>query len=713
MRDLAERNWNKEKKLGLRTLLILMGAIGMANLLADYLIGRFQLEIQMAEVLDSVLIVFLILPILGFFVFIPLRNNANQLKQAIDDYIAARDQAEEHEAGFRTIIENNSTAMALIESDQTISYINEEYCKMSGYERSEVIGERWHKLISPKDLDRLLAYNHKRFTNPGDAPEKYEFSYDHKGGEERRGLMSVSLLSNKKIIASIVDITERNRIADQLKAERDRGIDILENMSDAFISLDRNWCYTHMNAKAGEIAERDPREMIGRNIWTEHPEAIGLPFQLSYEKAMNEKVFIRMEEYYAPSGKWYENRINPTENGLAIFHSDITERKKNESELQKAKEKAEESDRLKSAFLANMSHEIRTPMNGIVGFANLLKEPELSGEVQMKYITMIGKSGKRMLNIINDIIDISKIESGQMSVNLATSVINEQLEYVYTFFKPEAEQKGIRLSFKNALSAGKSVIHTDREKVFAILTNLIKNAIKFSDSGTIEFGYIPGENYLQFYVRDNGIGIPAEKQNAIFERFIQADISDNKAYQGAGLGLSITKAYVEMLGGRIWVESEEGKGSVFYFTLPYNTIPEQKSRAQNTIPSKEVLSLDNKLKILIAEDDEIAETLISILVKGIAKEILIVRSGFKVIEACHKNPDIDLILMDIQMPEMSGYQATEKIREFNKEVIIIAQTARGFLGDRQKAIEAGCNDYIAKPIDKVELLALIHKYFKN
>jgi signal transduction histidine kinase len=213
-------------------------------------------------------------------------------------------------------------------------------------------------------------------------------------------------------------------------------------------------------------------------------------------------------------------------------------------------------------------------MNGILGFAELLKEPGLNGEEQQEYIRIIEKSGARMLNIINEIVDISKIEAGLMKIEMQRSNINEQIEYIYTFFKPEVEAKGMKLFFNTPLTAKEATITTDAEKVYAILTNLVKNAIKYSKEGTIHIGYhreeTDGRLFLQFYVKDTGIGIPTHRQYAVFERFIQADIEDRNARQGAGLGLSITKAYVEMLGGKIWVESQESVGSIFYFTLPYN-----------------------------------------------------------------------------------------------------------------------------------------------
>jgi len=251
------------------------------------------------------------------------------------------------------------------------------------------------------------------------------------------------------------------------------------------------------------------------------------------------------------------------------------EKEKRAAELVIAKDHAEQSDHLKSAFLANMSHEIRTPMNGILGFSELLKEPGLTGDQQQEYIKIIEKSGARMLNIINDIVDISKIEAGLMEINIKESNINEQIDFIHTFFKPEMDRKGIRFFSKKSLPLKEATIHTDREKIYAILTNLVKNAIKYTDEGSIEFGYnLKTESQikvLEFFIKDTGIGIPKHRQKAVFERFIQADITDKMARQGAGLGLSISKAFVELLGGKIWVSSEEGKGSTFYFTLPYKT----------------------------------------------------------------------------------------------------------------------------------------------
>lgn len=236
--------------------------------------------------------------------------------------------------------------------------------------------------------------------------------------------------------------------------------------------------------------------------------------------------------------------------------------------LQKAKEKAEESDRLKGAFLSNMSHEIRTPMNGILGFAELLKAPNLTGEKQQEYIQIIEKSGDRMLNIINNIVDISKIEARQMLTSISKVNINEQMDNIFNFFKPETDPKGIVLICEKKLRSSEEIINTDFDKLLSILTNLVKNAIKYTPQGSIEFGCEKNGKQLLFFVKDTGIGIPKDRQEAVFERFIQADISDVMAHQGAGLGLSISKAYVEMLDGKIWLESEEGKGSTFYFSIP-------------------------------------------------------------------------------------------------------------------------------------------------
>jgi PAS domain S-box-containing protein len=413
---------------------------------------------------------------------------------------------------------------------------------------------------------------------------------------------------------------------------------------------------------------------------------------------------------------WYEavaqNFLNNSLiNAVVVNVRDITRIKQTERELIKAKEVAEESDRLKSAFLANMSHEIRTPMNGILGFAELLKQPTLKGADQQKYIQIIERSGHRMLNIINDIIDISKVEAGLMKLDINQSNINEQVEYIYTFFKPEVQAKRLNFLLKTPLPANEAVVFTDREKLFAILTNLVKNAIKYTPFGTIEMGYELKAPFFEFFVKDTGIGVPEDRQTAIFERFVQADIEDRQVYQGAGLGLAISKAYVEMLGGKIWVESTIGKGSQFYFTIPWS----QNNQAESIIINQpDQLCIDPKalckLKILLVEDDPTSTFLLKEFTASYCKELIHTSNGIEAVSLFKQHNDFDLVLMDIQLPGQDGYNAIKEIRSINPKVLIIAQTAYGLAGDREKALEAGSNDYLAKPISGLKLMQCVVKH---
>lgn len=399
------------------------------------------------------------------------------------------------------------------------------------------------------------------------------------------------------------------------------------------------------------------------------------------------------------------------ENSNTELENKVKERTK---DLMLSKEKAEESERLKSAFLANMSHEIRTPMNGILGFSELLKNPQLSGEQQMHFISIIEKSGARMLSTVNDIIEIAKIEAGQMEVSFSTIDVVDEMKSLFEFFRPEAEAKGIRISLNMDTSKDKCQLVTDPNKFSSILSNLIKNAIKYTEEGSIEINCSLKGDEILYSVKDTGIGIPADRVLAIFNRFEQADISDKKAQQGSGLGLAITKSYVEMLGGRIWLDSWENSeddaiksGSVFYVTLPI--VKDEGARVEAKKRKKYTQHESEKCTFLIVEDDAISIQFVNVLLKDFAKELLYAQTGKAAVEFVKNNTRIDLVLMDVKMPEMDGYQATKLIKEYKPNLPVIMTTAYAYPDDEKKAKEAGCDGFIAKPINKSALFTVIEE----
>ncbi|HBZ25429.1 MAG TPA: hypothetical protein DEO54_04210 [Rikenellaceae bacterium] len=427
---------------------------------------------------------------------------------------------------------------------------------------------------------------------------------------------------------------------------------------------------------------------LGVPIFIEH-KAIGVMVVQSYsEKNAYDAKSMRLMEMIAHEIAIVMQRISMIEN------------------LIRAKERAEESDRLKTAFLANMSHEIRTPMNGIMGFLQLLNDVDLTSDDRQYYFEIINKSGERLLSTINDIIEISKIESGQLNVIYNNVNIKEILNFHYKFFINQTEEKGISLLLKNSEEIA-DVIVSDQHILDGILTNLIKNAIKFTDSGEIEVGTYLKDESIIFYVRDTGIGISKTRQEAIFERFVQADLDYKRPHEGSGLGLSIVKAYSHLMKGEVWVESEEGRGSTFYFAVPYIPVI-----LKQEIPSDKSIRADGERihKILIAEDDETSYKLLEKILSDEKFTIIHVWNGEEAVCVMRDDPEISMILMDLRMPLTDGLDAAKKIRQFNKTVKIIAVTVNAFSIDKEIALNSGCDDYVLKPVNKKLLTDIIEKH---
>jgi signal transduction histidine kinase/CheY-like chemotaxis protein len=389
---------------------------------------------------------------------------------------------------------------------------------------------------------------------------------------------------------------------------------------------------------------------------------------------------------------------------------DITERKLMESELKNAKLKAEESDRLKSAFLANMSHEIRTPLNGILGFSELLKHKNLTVEKRLFYIDIICSNGKQLLNVISDIIDISKIESGQITIDNNSFCPETMLSDLHEHLKTELKAKGkpkIGTRELPDLNLRNTSIVADEIHLKQVLMNLLSNAVKFTNTGQISLGYEIRKSNIEYFVSDTGIGIQAGFHKLIFERFRQANESASREHGGTGLGLAICKNLVELMGGKIWVVSTEGKGSEFRFSLPL-IISSVKVDPEIYSAKDYDYSWPGK-KILIVEDDNASMELLKETLRETYAVVYNADDGEKAL-LMHENINPDLILMDIRMPKLNGLEAIQLIRKTDPAVPIIAITAHAFVEDRINCKTAGADDYISKPVDQALLLSKIERF---
>ncbi len=399
---------------------------------------------------------------------------------------------------------------------------------------------------------------------------------------------------------------------------------------------------------------------------------------------------------------------NNTVIGFRGIMVDITEKKQYTEELKEQKLKAEQSDKLKSAFLANMSHEIRTPMNSIVGFSQFLTNPDLDEHTRLEYSDYIRNSSDLLLKIINDILDIAKIESGQLRITYSDFDINSLLNII------EIQANELNKNRKKNLLEIKIIkyfddkivyISSDQHRLEQVLINLISNAIKFTEKGSVEIGYRVTANVtIEFFVKDTGIGISSEMQGNIFERFVQAEDVNNKQYEGTGLGLAISKSIIELLNGKIWVESIKGEGSIFYFEIPF--ISKYSDSNPNNVMIRNIdidINCFKGKKIVVAEDVEYNFLFLHEGLKHLGMEIQRAWDGAEAVELIKNDAGISLVLMDMRMPVMDGYEASRKIKEINPELPVIAATAYAISGDKEKCLNAGCDYYLPKPI-KIETL---------
>lgn len=525
------------------------------------------------------------------------------------------------------------------------------------------------------------------------------------------------------------DTRSERKLLEQKQKHSEEKLRILsravEQSPASILITDADGKITYINPKFSELTGYSAEEVLGQNPrFLKSGEMTSDYYKEIWQTIISGKEWFGEFHNKKKNGElyWEQASISPifdpagTITHFLAIEEDITGRKQTEKELINAKEKAEESNRLKTEFLHNMSHEIRTPMNGIMGFSVLLEDPDISSEKQRQYIKFIVNSSTQLLRIIDDILEISQLETKQVKAFEEKVCLNDLLLALFSIFDMKAKEKKIPLYLNKSLSDKQSYICTDTVKLNKILGNLLENALKFTSAGFVEIGYQLKGNTIEIYVQDTGIGINPEKQGIIFERFSQEEKDLAKVYGGLGLGLSIAKENIELLGGSITLESEKGKGSTFYVTIPYAPADSNEQVASSEADIKIISAKNDLYTILIVEDEEMNYLYLEALLElrdDLNIKLLHAKNGQEAIEICKYNEQINIVLMDIKMPVMNGYEATKQIKEYRPDLPIIAQTAYSTKEDKDLAKSAGCDDFISKPIKGETLNRIIDKYLTS
>ena len=589
--------------------------------------------------------------------------------------------------------------------------VNEGFTRLTGYTEEDIKNKTSYDIniwVNSEDRNKLIS---------GIRRNGYYNNLEAKFRKKKGDIITAKIIviNNEKFILSVTKNIQKFKeiqlelIKAKEKAEENENrYKVLSNASFEAIIISKKGFFVEQNATAAKMFGYSHKEAVGMfatEIFTDESNQIVKKNILSgYTKAYD-VVALRKDGTTFDAEIQGFNFIYQGKNHRITAIRDVSLRKKTEKELLIAKEKAELSDKLKTAFLANMSHEIRTPMNAILGFSGLLNRSSLSNTKREKFVSIINENSTQLMKIIDDIIDIAKIEAGEIYLDESEFDVNDLIQTLIETLKPQAKIKDISLEYKqnNELN-----IFADKIKLKQILTNLINNAIKFTRKGKVEIDLIINNDFIEISVEDTGIGIEKSQINTIFERFRQVELTSAREFGGTGLGLSISKAYAKKMGGRISVKSELNIGSTFILFLPIT----KKCKAELTYTNydnKELTDWSNKT-VLIAEDESSIFLYLKEVLSGKSIKILHANNGEEAVQFCKTNENIDLILMDIKMPFLDGFGATRIIKKIKPQIPIIAQTAFALIGDEKKAIELGCDDYISKPIEEEKLLTIMQKY---
>lgn len=511
---------------------------------------------------------------------------------------------------------------------------------------------------------------------------------------------------------------------DELANSEQRFHQVAENAGEWIWEIDESGRYIYSSSVVEKILGYTPEELVNKKYFYEL-------FPGNLRQAMKEEVFRSIERREV-----FKELINPNihKNGEVVIlqtsatpffdlhgkfkgyrgaDMNITDYQKALVDLKDALARAEENDRLKTAFLNNISHEIRTPMNAILGYSNLLNDPGLLPEKRKMYNDILGSAASQLLSIIDDIISIATVEAGQEVARNNEFNLNAAMRALHSQFLLKTGSKAISFGMSLALPDEEAFIESDETKLVQVISNLLTNAFKFTREGHIEFGYKVINHELLFHVNDSGIGVPKALHGIIFDRFRQADESIVREYGGTGLGLAISKAYVELLGGTIGLKSEQGKGSSFFFTIPLLKAVLDHHQPPNVIFVPHLKAKNQVHTVLIAEDEELNFLLIQEMMNNLGWKTIRANNGNEAIELCRDHPEIELVLMDLKMPQVDGYEATRVIRTFRKDLPIVVQSAYIQEASKRKAFEAGADDYIIKPFSQETFLEITRRLLQN
>jgi PAS domain S-box-containing protein len=636
------------------------------------------------------------------------------IRKDITDFKLTEEQLKVSRSRLRALIDTLPDLIWLKDPQGVYLQCNQRFEQLYGVSEKEIVGKTDYDFVS-KELGDFFRQKDDEAVAAGKQNRNEEEVTFADGHKEILETIKTPIYENDGLFMGVLgigrDITQRKKSEQELIRNEALIRTAVENLPIVFYLIDKDGIFNLSIGAGLKGLGLLPNQVVGQSVfdlYKDFPQTIeAINKALAGESVTFES---NVNEVY------YLNFVNPTSisdrrGGIVGVGLDITDRKKAEFELLSAKEKAEESDRLKTAFLQNMSHEIRTPMNAIMGFSDLLLSNVQKPDKLKQFTDIINQCCNDLLDIINDILDISKIESGQLSVSVEqcnlVDLFDELLPF-FTEYQKRINKQHIKFSLQAYCDPSETLIIIDKGKLKQIFINLISNAFKFTDEGKVEAGCRFDNNRgITFYVSDTGIGIPLDKQQFVFERFTQLQHSSKFNLGGTGLGLSIVKALINLLGGEISLESEPGKGSTFSFTIPYKAA--QLLSHQTSIDDRIIERGIIGKTILIVEDDPYNAVYIQEALSGKGINMLLAENGKRAIEIS-MSQRIDLVLMDIRMPDINGYEATRQIRQYNPHLKIIAHTAYAASDEKQKAFEAGCIDYISKPTKQDALLALLNKH---